>query len=869
MATGLNFIVLTTVTAAVILLLKLAAGSKITPRGHMLMWLVLAVQIACVPLASIMPESELAARSYLPQLTETPSNMSELPDTEDYSVRGTMSENIDGTFGQEGYRQTVSMKVPFADKNISHDYYVSTAKRADEKLLFMICWGISSAIVFAMFILGGIKRKHDVSRLSECTDTETLMMLDELKKRAGIKEIRKISIRCGSSTTFLMKIHCPQYKHTAKTADGKLFSDYYVICMEDGFSQEEKRYVIAHELTHLKHGDLRLNLLSAVFIAVFWWNPVMWLAFRRFRRDMEVYCDYDAVKLTESKKEYAKTLVKAASAKSGFILGTTSFIGGEKEVSMRVKALAAFKKPKMLAILLALILLCAGCVCLILNPRSSNECTEFFETLTPENIVDVGFASCGEDSEGRFESDSVYISEKSEIKQLFKILHSFKAEDFFETENENDIEHHYHSDFAMSITRKNGHFPIIFYRDEEAGEDVYYISCGEYEEGENDPTEAVNGMCVTSPKLTKLLQTCSETNLHMNFIVKWEETDESGTCVDLMIENTELGNTEPYLEYDDTYRIEKYDESQLEAKWVPLEEIKAQNDKNDKAAKNILTSKDTEKVTIDFSERYGKLTEDGRYRIVKTFTQKLKSGSTVTQERYAKFSWCENRLRLENWDFLLEQPDGELSENIIDKLNKALGTFRYGTYNTNTLYCFLTSEYENPEKMNFMEFLRYYPWFDSFKEWTPKMKAEFEASEFWKEYREAGFTVDNYITPVKPYQPEVINEGLMYYAGITLDDIRANYSDEEWKQFYCEDIDRYITFTSDAGGGAIFIKTGNKQGDTVTLRGDTDISEWNDGKWESKEGTAELTLKEKDGRYLIQSYQIKERHNVNTIYTVE
>lgn len=68
-----------------------------------------------------------------------------------------------------------------------------------------------------------------------------------------------------------------------------------------------------------------------------------------------------------------------------------------------------------------------------------------------------------------------------------------------------------------------------------------------------------------------------------------------------------------------------------------------------------------------------------------------------------------------------------------------------------TLYCFFTSEYESPEKMNFLEFLRYYPYIDSFKEWTPELKAEFEASEFWREYREAGFTVDNYMTPVKLY----------------------------------------------------------------------------------------------------------------------
>lgn len=86
-------------------------------------------------------------------------------------------------------------------------------------------------------------------------------------------------------------------------------------------------------------------------------------------------------------------------------------------------------------------------------------------------------------------------------------------------------------------------------------------------------------------------------------------------------------------------------------------------------------------------------------------------------------------------------------------------------------------------------------YFDSFKEWTPELKAEFEASEFWREYREAGFTVDNYMTPVKLYQPEVINEGLMYYAGITLDEIRADYSEEKMNRCYVKKLDRFVTFT--------------------------------------------------------------------------
>lgn len=59
----------------------------------------------------------------------------------------------------------------------------------------------------------------------------------------------------------------------------------------------------------------------------------------------------------------------AAAVDSRFVLITISFIGGEKKANVRVKALAAFKKPKTLIVLLAIVVLCAGCVWSVLNPR--------------------------------------------------------------------------------------------------------------------------------------------------------------------------------------------------------------------------------------------------------------------------------------------------------------------------------------------------------------------------------------------------------------------------------------------------------------------------------------------------------------------
>ena len=55
------------------------------------------------------------------------------------------------------------------------------------------------------------------------------------------------------------------------------------VFIEDEYEGEELKFVLAHELTHYRHGDLIWNLAAALIICLLWWNPVIWIAFRRFR----------------------------------------------------------------------------------------------------------------------------------------------------------------------------------------------------------------------------------------------------------------------------------------------------------------------------------------------------------------------------------------------------------------------------------------------------------------------------------------------------------------------------------------------------------------------------------------------------------
>ena len=69
-------------------------------------------------------------------------------------------------------------------------------------------------------------------------------------------------------------------------------------------SHDELEHIILHELTHIRHGDLITNYLFCAMQALYWFNPMVWLAFRQMRRDREAYCDWTV--LTELGDENAR-----------------------------------------------------------------------------------------------------------------------------------------------------------------------------------------------------------------------------------------------------------------------------------------------------------------------------------------------------------------------------------------------------------------------------------------------------------------------------------------------------------------------------------------------------------------------------------
>ena len=82
----------------------------------------------------------------------------------------------------------------------------------------------------------------------------------------------------------------------------------------DRWTEDRARIVLGHELAHVARGDWAVHLLAELVRAVYWFNPLAWIARRRLRLESEHACDDAVLSLGIGGPEYAAHLVELARA---------------------------------------------------------------------------------------------------------------------------------------------------------------------------------------------------------------------------------------------------------------------------------------------------------------------------------------------------------------------------------------------------------------------------------------------------------------------------------------------------------------------------------------------------------------------------
>ena len=140
-----------------------------------------------------------------------------------------------------------------------------------------------------------------------------------------------------------------------------------------GMSEEDRRCVIAHEEAHISRGDHLIKPIGFLILAVYWFHPLVWLAYILLCRDIELACDEKVIAgmAVEDKKTYAKALLECS--KPERMISACPLAFGEVGVKKRITNVLNYKKPAFWIILLSILACVVVGVCFLTDPKDKQK----------------------------------------------------------------------------------------------------------------------------------------------------------------------------------------------------------------------------------------------------------------------------------------------------------------------------------------------------------------------------------------------------------------------------------------------------------------------------------------------------------------
>jgi len=262
----------TTVLVAV----ALAAMPLLRSRSAALRHWVLSVALAC---AAVMPVLTLVAPRWQVPLTGGPIALTSIDSAQRFaavaSPRGVVTEVV--TIEPRSTRA--------ADSAPTGADMLATA------------WAAGSTLALALLFVGLARLRHIAKRSTRVNSGPWNDLAEKLAREAGVN--RPVTLLMSGDPTLLV---------TWGIARPKIV----LPLIARDWPDERVTIVLRHELAHIRRGDWLLQVLAELARAAYWFNPVMWHACRRLRRESELACDDALLNGGVIAADYASHLVDLA-----------------------------------------------------------------------------------------------------------------------------------------------------------------------------------------------------------------------------------------------------------------------------------------------------------------------------------------------------------------------------------------------------------------------------------------------------------------------------------------------------------------------------------------------------------------------------
>lgn len=184
------------------------------------------------------------------------------------------------------------------------------------------------------------------------------------------------------------------------------------IYLPSGLDEVQQQNVLSHERAHLTRRDHWWKPLGFALLAVYWFNPVLWLAYTLLCRDIELACDERVIRTMDENavKTYSAVLLACSMPRKAVITCPLAF--GEVGVKERVRNALHYKKPAFWVVAASVAVCVVVAVCFLTNPPTDTDAAGLIgfhrERVTYADVTDENGAQPSNVQLTAEETDAVY-----------------------------------------------------------------------------------------------------------------------------------------------------------------------------------------------------------------------------------------------------------------------------------------------------------------------------------------------------------------------------------------------------------------------------------------------------------------------------
>ena len=184
------------------------------------------------------------------------------------------------------------------------------------------------------------------------------------------------------------------------------------IYLPSGLDEVQRQNVLAHEQAHLARRDHWWKPLGFALLAVYWFNPVLWLAYALLCRDIELACDERVIRTMDESavKTYSTVLLACSMPRKAAITCPLAF--GEVGVKERVRNALHYKKPAFWVVAASVAVCVVVAVCFLTDPPTDTDTAGLVgfhrEQVTYADVTDASGAQPSSVQLTAEETDAVY-----------------------------------------------------------------------------------------------------------------------------------------------------------------------------------------------------------------------------------------------------------------------------------------------------------------------------------------------------------------------------------------------------------------------------------------------------------------------------